>query len=85
MSNPILNPEVAQSICNQYEAYKLFSKLTVAQQEEAIRRMGLTPEDEQAFRIAMAYMKLFCDESYRAAVEQAMGEALYEHFNRKEA
>ena len=85
MSNPILNPEVAQSICNQYEAYKLFSKLTMAQQEEAIKRMNLSPEDEQAFRMSMAYMKLFCNKPYQNAVKKAMGEALYEHFNRKEA
>lgn len=83
MKIDILNPETVQNISRQYELYQMFSQLTMSQQEEAIKAMGLSAEDERTFRLSMAYMKLFCNKPYQRAVKKAMAETLYEEFNRK--
>ena len=73
----------AETFGNIQDAYNLFSKLSLKQQEEAIANMHLSADDERTFRLAMAHAKLFLNKPYREAVQAAMGEALYEYFNQQ--
>lgn len=57
------------------KAYEQFNKLSAAGKDAVIN--SLPAEDRAAFSEAMAYMRLFLDAEYKAAVMDQMAKEIY--------